>query len=378
MYSRISSAQRACGLGDPPAVRAASPARSGRAMRQIQCSATQLERVNEILGKKSSAAEMQTLLQQAVDDAANLGRGGAVPIAGQRAALFEAVFGVPASWHPAGAPWVLGGVVRKRMALAAKLLSSGSVWISCFGWPWPDPSPDTPETYVLRATGGKYRIGLGRKFWDAVRDRDSASVDSALLAAALRIYFGNLIRFSPGARPKNLSYCYMRYALYVAGRQIPAWIGAGCPIPPSRWNRLMPSPPAGPAPAPAPDAPTPAPPPRLRLTDEELERILGGKPTDPLSAHIDWIISQVPPTAAARPTLGEQLKRKLGECIDRVSSRLGVPQRYRKYVRQVAEGATKKGSKLVVEEGLRRMGLDSAEAIEAVWGTVERMTQESP
>jgi hypothetical protein len=55
--------------------------------------------------------------------------------------------------------------VKKRLTLAAQLLSSGSVRISCFAWPWLDPIPDQPETYLVRAEGGKYRIGLGHKFW---------------------------------------------------------------------------------------------------------------------------------------------------------------------------------------------------------------------
>lgn len=41
-------------------------------------------------------------------------------------------------------------------------------------------------------------------------------------------------------------------------------------------------------------------------------------------------------------------------------------------------GAAKTGAKLVIEEGLRKMGLDSKEAIDAVWATVERVARESP
>jgi hypothetical protein len=318
------------------------------------------------------------MLDQAVSGALKLARDGAVPVVGQRAALFEAVFGVRPAWHPAGAAWTLGGVVKKRLTLAAQLLSSGTVRISCFGWPWRDPNPDQPETYLVRAEGGKYRIGLGHKFWRFAPSNDRTSMECAMLGAALRIAFGDLIRFSPGAQPKNLSYCYMRYVLHLAGRTIPNWIGAGCPIPPDRWNRLMPAPPQQPPAPPATPTPTPTKPPRLRLTDDELERILGRKLTDPLSDHVDWIISQVQPTGIARPSLGDQIKRKLGEGVDSVSSRLGVPQKYRKYVRQVAEGAAKKGSKLIVEEGLREIGVGSKEAIEAVWGVVERVAKESP
>ncbi len=72
------------------------------------------------------------------------------------------------------------------------------------------------------------------------------------------------------------------------------------------------------------------------------------------------------------------MKRKLDDAVDRTSERLGVPPRLRKYVRQAAQGAAKTGSKLVVEEGLRKMGLDSKEAIEAVWATVERVARDTP
>ncbi len=372
MYTDRSRPSRVNGLGDPPA------APAPRALRQILCSAAQLGTVTSILVKPSSAAEIQAAVQQAAAGALSLARAGTASTAGQGAALFEAVFGVPPAWHPAGATWMLGGVVRKRMMLAAKLLSSGSVSISCFGWPWPDPHPDTPDAYIVRAIGGKYRIGLGRTFWKAVRDGDTESAEAALLAAALRIYFGELIRFATGGKSKNQAHCYLRYALHLARRTIPLWIGDGCPIPPARWNRLMPAA-AGQPVSPTPSqTPVPAKPVRLRLTDEELERILRRKLTDPLSDHINWVISQVPPTGIARPTLGEQLKKKLREGVDDVSSRLGVPQKYRKYVQQVAEGAVKKGSKLVVEEGLKRIGVGSEEAIEAVWGVVERTAKESP
>jgi len=64
------------------------------------------------------------------------------------------------------------------------------------------------------------------------------------------------------------------------------------------------------------------------------------------------------------------------ECLP--APRAGYRPGLRKYVRQAARGAAKTGSKLVVEEGLRKMGLDSKEAIEAVWATVERVARETP
>jgi hypothetical protein len=367
------------GLEDPPPGPAVAPAPARKPLRRIRCTAAELEKVNQILGKTHSADEIQSLIQRAVDGGILLGRGAAVPVVGQRAKLFESVFGVAPSWHPAGAGWVLGGVVKKRFEMAAKLLSSGTLWFSCFGLPWRDVfrGVDDPNDYILNAAGGIYRVGLGKRFWDAVRDGDTETAESAMLGAGLRVAFGKLIQFGSPRHTKNNGYCYMRYALHLAGRTIPVWLGNKCPIPPDRWNRLMPSPTSTP-PASTTTTPPPARPIRLRLTDEELEQILGRKLGDPLSEHINWIIQQVPPTAKAQPTLGDQLKRKLGEKVDQVSDRLGVPQRLRKYVRQVAEGAAKKGAKLVVEEGLKKMGIESSEAIEAVWGTVERVTQESP
>ncbi|MGQ0444789.1 MAG: hypothetical protein ACT4O2_06615, partial [Beijerinckiaceae bacterium] len=347
---------------------------------RIDCTDVQLQEIARIVGRPVSAEEVGSTVKQTIASAIGLSRAAAVAVVGKQARLFKAVFGLSPGWHPTGVSWRVGGVVRKRFELAARLLASGSLRFSCFGWSSLPPADDTPEKYYIRAIGDKYRIGLGRRFWESVRDNDPESAEAALMAAALRVAFGQLIRFTKDAKTKNRAYCYLRYALFSAGRKIPIWLGSGCPVPPDRWNRLMPSPgPTAAPPAVPPSSPAaPTAPPRLRLTDEELERILGIKPADPLAAHIDWMISQVPPTAAARPTLGDLLKRKLDAAVDRASERLGVPSRLRKYVRQAAQGAAKTGAKLVVEEGLRKMGLDSKEAIEAVWATVERVAKETP
>ncbi|MGH8588468.1 MAG: hypothetical protein ACREXX_03735 [Gammaproteobacteria bacterium] len=363
------------GIGGPTV---ATPSGGVPAQLRIDCSDVQLQGIARIVGRPVSADEVGSTVRQAITGAIGLSRAAAVAVVGKQARLFEAVFGLPPGWHPAGVSWRVGGVVRKRFELAARLLASGSVRFSCFGWSSPPSADDTPEKYYIRAIGDKYRIGLGQHFWESVRDNDRESADAALVAAALRVAFGQLIRFTKDAKTKNRAYCYLR--LFSAGRKIPSWLGSGCPVPPDRWNRLMPPPgPTAAPPAVPPGSPAaPTKPPRLRHTDEELERILGIKPADPLAAHIDWIISQVPPTAAARQTLGDLLKRKLDDAVDRASERLGVPPRIRKYVRQAAQGAVKTGSKLVVEEGLRKMGLDSKEAIEAVWATLERVAKETP
>jgi hypothetical protein len=205
--------------------------------------AEQLEQVNRILKKTASAEELWALVQQAVSGGIQLAAGAAAATGPKQAALFEAVFGVPPSWHPAGANWLLGGVVRKRMELAAKLLSGGSLLYRCFG---SDIQPDDPTAYFVRAEGERYRIGLGARFWEAVRDGDRESADGVILAAALKIAFGDLIRFAAGAAAKNQAYCYLRYTLHLADRKIPDWIARGCPIPPDRWNRLMLSAPPSP------------------------------------------------------------------------------------------------------------------------------------
>ena len=376
MYLR-SAAPVFPGIGDPTV---AAPSGAVSVQIRIDCSDVQLQEIARIVGRPITADEVGTTVRRAIAGAIGLSRAAAIAVAGKQARLFEAVFGLPAGWRPTGVSWRVGGVVRKRFELAARLLASGSLRFSCFGWSSPPPADDTPEKYYIRAMGDKYRIGLGKRFWESVRDNDPESAEVALVAAALRVAFGQLIRFTKDAKTKNRAYCYLRYALFSAGRKVPIWLASGCPVPPDRWNRLMPPP--GPTPAPpaippgSPAAPTT--PPRLRLTDEELERILGIKPADPLASHIDWIISQVPPTAAARPTLGDLLKRKLDDAVDRATERLGVPSRLRKYVRQAARGAAKTGSKLVVEEGLRKMGIDSKEAIETVWATVERVARETP
>jgi hypothetical protein len=367
-------------LGDPQVAPTVAPTTTTALVRHLQCSDAQLAQATTSAGRSLGAAEVRTILEEAVREAVKLAREGAGPISGQRAKFFEAVFSVPPGWHPSGVNWVLGGVIRKRLTLAATLLTSRTIRFSCFGWPWPSATPDAPDAYLVRAEGGVYRVGLGTKFWRLLQTDDRASMACGILGAALRISFGDLVRLTPNAKPKNLSYCYMRYVLHVSGRMIPVWIGDGCPIPPARWNRLMPSPAESgpPTTSPNPAPPPPVKPPRLRLTDEEIERILGRKIIDPISDHIDGIIRQAVPTGIARPSLGDQLKRKLDEGADSVSSRLGVPQKYRKYVRKIARGAAEKGSKLIVEEGLKEIGVDNKEAIEAVWGVVERVAKEKP
>jgi hypothetical protein len=205
--------------------------------------AEHVEQVNRILKDSLGAEALRAKVQEAVRGGIQLAAGAAAASGPKQAALFEAVFGVSPSWHPAGANWLLGGVVRKRMELAARLLSGGSIRYQCFG---SELRPDEPGTYFVRAEGEQYRIGLGARFWESVRDGDRETAEVVILAAALKIAFGDLIRFAPGAATKNQAYCYLRYALHLAGRTIPLWVASGCPIPPDRWNRLMRSAPAEP------------------------------------------------------------------------------------------------------------------------------------
>ena len=165
------------------------------------------------------------------------------------------------------------------------------------------------------------------------------------------------------------------FAFTLAGLEIPTWL-----VNPYKWKEptgLAPTPQAQPPPTGS-GSGTPPRPPRLRLTDEELERILGGKPKDPLDARIDWIISQVLPTKAARPPLKDLVRQKFNEKLDQTMNRVGVPKRLQPYVRKAAHGALERGSKLVLEESLQQMGVTDKETIEAITGTVERLGQESP
>jgi hypothetical protein len=235
MYDWKPTTQWPRALGAPPV--ATGP------VRKFSRTAEQVEKVNQILKSSLSAEDLRAKVEEAVSGGIQLANGVVAATGPKQAALFEAVFGVSPSWHPAGANWLLGGVVRKRMELAAKLLSGGSIRYQCFG---SELQPDDPTKYFVRAEGEQYRIGLGARFWESVRDGDRESADLAMLAAALKIAFGDLIRFAAGAATKNQAYCYVRYALHLADRKIPVWVASGCPIPPDRWNRLMRSAPAEP------------------------------------------------------------------------------------------------------------------------------------
>jgi hypothetical protein len=359
------------GIGGPAAAPVASP------VRHFHCSSTQVAEIERLIGQSFTPAQVRGTISASAGEAAYLARQAGAKLrskpTGNLEPLFVECFGVrPAyvpAWRPGGQKWNVGGVVRARYESAAKILLGGSIHYSCLGWPWKIGRVDDPATYRARLRAGMYRMGLGAKLWTDWKAVGSVTPVAAILGGALIIYFGPLLTSRAGVAKTVSVYGYLRFALAANDIEPPAWVRTpGADLPP---------------PAPAtqttgPSSGSRAPPVRLRLTDEELERILGGKPADPLAARIDWIIQQVPPTRAARPPLKDLLRKKFDESLDRAMERTGVPKRLRPYVRKAAHGAIEKGSKLVIEESLNQMGVTAPEAVEAIRGAIERVGQESP
>ena len=352
----------------PPAV--ASP------VRHFHCTAAHVAGIERLIGQAFTAAQVRETISASAGEAAYLARQAGSKLGGKRTATLESLFvdcfgvrpdHVPA-WRPAGQAWTMGGVVRARYGSAAKILSGGSIHYSCLGWPWKLGRPDDPAVYRTRVRAGMYRMGVGAKLWQDWKALGSASPVAAILGGALIIYFGPRLTSKPGAARTVNVYGYLRFALEANDIEAPAWVLSGG----ADAAASAPSTPSTPAPGAS------LPPIRLRLTDEELERILGHKPADPLAARIDWIIRQVPPTRAARPPLKDLVRKKFDEQLDRVMDRTGVPKRIRPYVRKAAHGAIEKGSKLVLEESLEQLGVTAPGTIDAIRGTIERLSQESP
>jgi hypothetical protein len=114
------------------------------------------------------------------------------------------------------------------------------------------------------------------------------------------------------------------------------------------------------------------------LIDEQLERILGYKPKDPLAAHIDWIITQVPASPTAPITIADRFWERMDQALNVAMERAGVPDRIRPYVRRVARGTISRGSNVILEEGLHRLGITDVEQLEAIRGALDRLFQASP
>ncbi len=361
-------------------------------VRQLLCSDAQLAAISAVIGRPITRDEAREGITGAVGEAVRLATTSADLLDPSRRtsgvrAMFDNVFQVPPEhvppWRPAGQTWTVGGVVRTRYREAARLLQGDSLHYSCWGYPWSGGAPDLPATYSVSAFANSRRIGLGKGFWLSWAKGDRVSMGANLLGAALRVY---LDRFSfTEAAPRTIrAFCYMRFAIRASRLPIPGWIGDGCPQPPGRRTLGPEFPETGPERA---EAPLVSPPPparsgpspfRFQLTDEELERILGFKPKDPLAAHIDWIITQVPPSPNAPITISDRFWERMDEALNAAMERVGVPQRIRPYVRRAARGTVSRGSGVILEEVMHRLGITDGEQLEAIRGAIDRLFQTSP
>ena len=217
--SRISSGTT---LGQPRAAKKIPP----DPIRFFTCSADDRKKIAKVVGKAVSEEELRNALSAAVKKALALTLNAArelerSPRSTGTKTLFREIFGtlpefVP-SWRAAGAIWKdRGGLVALRLGRAAKILAEGDIRFYCWGCPGGDRPPETYE--ACNFPPGKYIIGLGKGFWENLKNPSSATnyMAMTLLHEALHVYFSSVITAKHEGRYGN-AYCYQRFVPEING-----------------------------------------------------------------------------------------------------------------------------------------------------------------
>ena len=209
-------------------------------LRRFVCTAADRTAIGAALGRDVTAAEVRTIITNALRRAVFLIARAAAPLRRPRATgaagepmrlRFRDAFGtapefVP-TWRPAGQTWDRGAVVRERLRCAAKIMSEGDIEFICWG------PLSCPFAYAWAATtwavveAGKYRICLGARFWRASREGDVDGLATTLLHECLHIYF-DTIRHRLERGPYNTAACYERYVLVANGLPVPDGVSGPC------------------------------------------------------------------------------------------------------------------------------------------------------
>ena len=213
-------------------------------VRHFTCSAEKMAEIERLIGQSFTEQQVRETITAAAGEGAMIATQAAAKLRSSAApatleSLFLDCFGVGRkhvpSWRPAGQSWNVGGVVRTRFERAARTLTDGYVHYSCH----------EAKANAVKLAAGKYRIGLGPDFWKEWKNGSISSPPSFLLGAALIIYFGPMMTGRIGA-PKTVSvYSYLRFALTLAGLELPLWVSApGTWVPPTAKTPAPATPPA--------------------------------------------------------------------------------------------------------------------------------------
>ena len=226
-----------------------------RPVRSFGCTDAELAEVRKVVGRPVSAAAVRGAVAAAAGRAVTLARVAAAalevsPRSTRVRTIFCESFGVAPEfvplWRatlPGTVRWRdLGELVAIRLRSAAGILDGGFIRYFCWGSPaecrreCSDPS----GYFACSSFQGRYIICLGRHFWLAFRDGDTATLASTLLHEALHIYYRRTV--SDVGRSGNAN-CSERFVIRFHGLRLHRATDAHCP---AGVCRAAPAPPAAP------------------------------------------------------------------------------------------------------------------------------------
>lgn len=364
-------AARPLGLGQPgPAPAPAKPAKVRLGPTYIEhptkltCTAAQLQAIEAILGRKVDVAALRAELETLAHTAARLASQAAMSLdrdarTSATVELFKGAFGVPPnnvpSWRPAGQHWDRGDVVRRRLIDSARLLYGGHIRWRCANLNkancWDAFSCQSPN---------RFSASLGRKFWEAVRDKNAVNTAGVLLASALFTAFGPLI--GPGSAKRFTTIgCYLRFLFRANGLTLTPEVERLCTSPPSA--------PAAPGGAAAPSG-TPAPGgPRLPTPREAAEDWVRRHPRT-IDDEIQRMILDAKNVLKQAPAgrVSDQIWERASRPLDRLMAKVGLSKATRDRVVKKARQAVEGGAEKVMTEALAAEGIrgEAGDALTAI------------
>jgi hypothetical protein len=198
-------------------------------VRHLLCSAADQQKIEVVLGRKTTGNEVRKAAENAAKVAVSIARQAAAalekhPRTARTRRLFCEAFGSTPDLVPSWRSSLTGTVLWKdaaelvaiRLRAAAKILDGGFIRYFCWGNPGhcAECSDVDAKYFACSSFKGKYVICLGRAFWRAFRKKDRATLASTLVHEALHIYFSTTVAHT--GRIPNAN-CYERFAIRHAG-----------------------------------------------------------------------------------------------------------------------------------------------------------------
>lgn len=208
-------------------------------LRRFECSADALARIQAVTGHVMTQAEVLDSVRFQAGNAAGVAAKVATRLQSTDSILvstFQSTLGVSLtsgpSWRPTGG-WSHGQIVRQRFLGAHRLLKSGALLYSCWGRPRGAGGLEANPNYLALARPGQYWIGLGRQYWEAVRNGDVDTTTHAFLFAALRAYYGPQLSDAtalqaPSVPPFSNIHCYIKFVANLLNAKLPTWVEDNC------------------------------------------------------------------------------------------------------------------------------------------------------